>query len=101
MAFEKVIIAQQSDKVREETKTCQAASPQALANWLNEERIETTIETFGGAVGEGLLRLAEEHGSGLIVMGAYGHSRMGEMLFGGTSRALLNASSGPALALSH
>ena len=101
MGYQKVIIAQQPDKVREETKVCQASSPQALTECLGEERIETKIEIFEGAVGEGLLRLSETYGSGLIVMGAYGHSRMGEMLFGGTSRALLNASDGPALALSH
>lgn len=101
MAYGKVIIAQQPDKVREEIKVCEAASPKALADWLGEERIEAKIETFEGAVGEGLLSLSQKHKSGLIVMGAYGHSRMGEMLFGGTSRALLNATDGPALALAH
>lgn len=100
-AYEKVIIAQHPGKLREARKACASTAPGALKDWLGEARIEATLETFDGAVDEGLLQIAASHGSGLVVMGAYGHSRMGEMLFGGTSRALLNASEGPALAMAH
>ena len=36
-----------------------------------------------------LLRLAKEAGADLIVTGAYGHSRLGEWMFGGMTRGLL------------
>jgi len=36
-----------------------------------------------------LLRLAKEAGADLIVTGAYGHSRLGEWIFGGMTRGLL------------
>lgn len=37
-----------------------------------------------------LARFAQEHGAGLIVMGAYGHSRLREALLGGTTRDALH-----------
>jgi nucleotide-binding universal stress UspA family protein len=37
-----------------------------------------------------LLRLAKEVNADLIVTGAYGHSRLGEWIFGGMTRGLLN-----------
>jgi nucleotide-binding universal stress UspA family protein len=36
-----------------------------------------------------LVRLAKEQGADLIVTGAYGHSRLGEWIFGGMTRSLL------------
>jgi len=50
--------------------------------------------------GEALLRAADEMGSGLIVMGCYGHSRFTEMVFGGTTRHVLSHIERPIL-LSH
>ena len=40
-----------------------------------------------------LSKLAHEEGADLIVTGAYGHSRLGEWIFGGVTRDLLAASS--------
>ena len=40
-------------------------------------------------VDEALVRYAEGVNAGMIVMGGYGHSRAGEFLFGGVTRALL------------
>ena len=37
-----------------------------------------------------LLRVAKDHGADLIVTGAYGHSRLGEWVFGGMTRGLLD-----------
>jgi nucleotide-binding universal stress UspA family protein len=37
-----------------------------------------------------LIRVAEEDGADLIVAGAYGHSRLGEWMFGGMTRGLLD-----------
>jgi len=47
-----------------------------------------------------LFELADQHAADLIVAGAYGHSRLGEWVFGGFTRALL-AQTGRAVLLSH
>ncbi len=54
----------------------------------------------GISEGDNLLSRAAEAGADLIVMGAYGHSRAAEFVFGGTTRDLLQHSSIP-LSLSH
>ena len=100
-SFGEAVIAYNPDKDREIGGTAQIATPEALTDWLHDERINTKIETFKGKVSDGLLKIASAHKAGLIVMGAYGHSRIGQMLFGGTSRALMQAEDGPALALAH
>ncbi len=99
--YSHVVIAQHPGKMRQDNKAAAMTSPQALATWLQKEGLRTEIAEFSGKISDGLLQLADKHHAGLLVMGAYGHSRLGEMLFGGTSQALLNASSGPVLALSH
>ena len=48
-------------------------------------------------VGEALLDVARERGAGLIVMGAYSHSRLREMVFGGVTRDMLNHADRPVL----
>jgi nucleotide-binding universal stress UspA family protein len=39
-----------------------------------------------------LIRLAQDEGADLLVAGAYGHSRLGEWIFGGMTRDLLATS---------
>ncbi len=46
--------------------------------------------TDGQDEGQALMRCAEDVGAGLIVMGAYGHSRLAEFIFGGATRFVLN-----------
>jgi nucleotide-binding universal stress UspA family protein len=58
------------------------------------------ISTAGEDAGSALLNAANDTGSGLIVMGAYGHSRLREYIFGGTTRAMLTAMDRPVL-MSH
>jgi nucleotide-binding universal stress UspA family protein len=58
---------------------------------------------LGGAditVGDLLLSYAADHGIDLIVMGAYGHTRLREVILGGATRHLLQAMTVPVL-LSH
>ena len=43
----------------------------------------------------------QERGADLLVMGAYGHSRVREYLFGGVTRYFLEQVAGPALLLAH
>jgi nucleotide-binding universal stress UspA family protein len=50
-----------------------------------------------GDVGETLLMLAGEHACDLVVLGAYGHSRLRETLLGGVTRTVLEAMIVPVL----
>jgi nucleotide-binding universal stress UspA family protein len=45
-----------------------------------------------GSTATRLLRLASDEGADLLVAGAYGHSRLGEWVFGGVTQELLSAS---------
>lgn len=53
-----------------------------------------------GDVAQMLLSAVSEAGADLLVAGAFGHPRLQEFIFGGTTRTLLN-SGGPSLFLSH
>ena len=100
-AYGYAIIVQHPGKIRDRHQVSSSVSPQALADWLHEERVETKLVEIDGKVSAGLLKVAREHKAGLLVMGAYGHSRLGELFFGGTSKAMLNGPDVPALALVH
>lgn len=97
-AFGEVIIAQ-NHKDAERDGARPDIAPGSLADWLQRKGVSPRLESLDGEVAGALLSLAERSGASLIVAGAYGHSRLGERLFGGTSRRLLAAGSGPALAL--
>lgn len=60
---------------------------------------ERTISA-GLPVGEALLSRAADLGADLIVMGAYGHSRVRELLLGGATRSVLRSMTVPVL-MSH
>jgi nucleotide-binding universal stress UspA family protein len=56
------------------------------------------VATDSRSVGDTLLASAAEHDASLLVMGAYSHSRLREMLLGGATRHILkNASARPVL----
>jgi nucleotide-binding universal stress UspA family protein len=44
------------------------------------------------SVAQKLIELAKSENADLIVTGAYGHSRLGEWIFGGVTRDLLRSS---------
>jgi nucleotide-binding universal stress UspA family protein len=54
-----------------------------------------------GSIEETLLDAACERGADLLVMGAYSHTRMRELLFGGVTRFFLSEPTAPALFLAH
>ena len=56
--------------------------------------------TGGLDTGDAFLSLASDLGSDMLVMGAYGHSRMREFVFGGTTRTILESMTLPVL-MSH
>lgn len=55
------------------------------------------LEAGGSDVGATLVREAQNDNAGLIVMGAYGHSRLREFVLGGATRSVLNECALPLL----
>ena len=71
-----------------------------LAEWLDRHSITAKVAPIrieGWPVGEQLVDEAAKAGADLLVMGAYGHSRMRETIFGGATRSVLNESALPVL----
>lgn len=95
-----VIIAQNEKDVHKDS-TRDVAAPHALHDWLSQHRIPSKVMEIEGEVASGLLAMAKGSGAAMIVAGAYGHSRLAERIFGGTTRRLLAADEAPALALAH
>jgi nucleotide-binding universal stress UspA family protein len=62
---------------------------------------ELTTLTKQGSIEETIDRAARGAGADLLVMGAFGHSRMREFLFGGVTRYFLESADAPALLLAH
>ena len=71
-----------------------------LADWLDRHRVSAETQHVGlegWPVGEQLVDEAAKAGADLLVMGAYGRSRMRETIFGGATRSVLNESTLPVL----
>jgi len=63
-----------------------------IAEALDRHKIKTevtNVSSDGMTVGETLLRAANDYGADILVLGAYGHSRFSEMVFGGVTRHVL------------
>lgn len=73
-----------------------------LVEFLAARGVKATVKVLeGGNDAAGLLLgAAQDVGANLLVAGAFGHPRLQEFIFGGTTRTLLN-SDGPSLFLSH
>lgn len=97
-AFGDVIIAQ-NRKDAERDGARPGTATDSLEDWLKRKGVKVRTESLDGEVASALLALASRTGATMIIAGAYGHSRLGERLFGGTSRRLLEADNAPALAL--
>jgi nucleotide-binding universal stress UspA family protein len=50
---------------------------------------ELEVRTTSKGIEDALVGMAQQRGAGMIVIGGYSHSRAGEFLFGGVTRALL------------
>lgn len=74
----------------------------SMRQWLAFQGVdaEARDEITPLAIGDAMLNGASDMGADLIVMGAYGHSRWSERLFGGVSRTLLGSMTVPVL-MSH
>jgi nucleotide-binding universal stress UspA family protein len=74
-----------------------------LAEMLARHGIKAEVKNISAAgedAGHALITCASDEGCGLIVMGAYGHSRLREYIFGGTTRHMLQSMDRPVL-MSH
>jgi nucleotide-binding universal stress UspA family protein len=75
----------------EEAKGVKIPATQAR-DYLSRHGIDCRIESrlqLGDSIAEDILAGAYVEGASCIVMGGYGHSRAGELLFGGVTRTLL------------
>jgi nucleotide-binding universal stress UspA family protein len=78
--------------------------PDRLRRFLEMRGVAAEVQTLNesGDVASILLKAAIGVGANLLVVGAFGHPRLQEFIFGGTTRSLLNAASdSPSLFLSH
>lgn len=60
-------------------------------------KVEVVVERGGTPAGQALLGIAQDAGAGLLVSGAYGHSRYREIVLGGATRVLLERAPLPVL----
>jgi nucleotide-binding universal stress UspA family protein len=100
-SFKNVIIAENPEKVRHQWANACEGSAERLTELLHEQRLNVERVTLEGPVSDTLLDACDAHNVSLAVMGAYGHTRIGQMLFGGTTSKMLRAETAPALALCH
>jgi nucleotide-binding universal stress UspA family protein len=64
----------------------------------HEVKAEVRQVASGGTnIGQALLAQAREEAADLLVMGGYGHSRLREMMLGGTTRSILEHMTLPVL----
>ncbi|HEY1719687.1 MAG TPA: universal stress protein [Magnetospirillaceae bacterium] len=75
---------------------------EGLVAYLAKHDVTASFRTFvaggpGGDVGRGLLTEAEKEGCDLVVMGAFTHSRLRQLILGGVTRAVLNSATLPVL----
>jgi nucleotide-binding universal stress UspA family protein len=78
------------------------AALEAMA-YLSRHGIKAELAELApqGSTQETLARAVRDRNAGLLVMGAYGKSRMREYLFGGVTQYFLTEASAPALLLAH
>lgn len=75
----------------EETKDVKIPGTQAR-DYLSRHGIDSRVESrlqLGDTIADDILAGAYVEGASCIVMGGYGHSRAGELLFGGVTRTML------------
>ncbi|MEM9573957.1 MAG: universal stress protein [Pseudomonadota bacterium] len=71
-----------------------------VATWLSRQGCKVTVQQLasgGRSIGECINAHAKQAGADLIVMGAYGHSKLRERIFGGTTHMILDEASTPVL----
>jgi len=80
------------------------ASQERVLAYLRCHGIKASAKVASPAtrsIGEGILAAAGEEDAGLVVMGAYSHSRLREMLLGGATRHVLNTAAATPVLMAH
>ena len=79
------------------------ADPKRVTDYLRGHgvAVDTVINVRGRKIGPTLLQGAADFGAGLLVAGAYRHSRLQEAIFGGATQAFLSEADGPHLLIAH
>jgi len=76
--------------------------PEQLAEYLRLRGVkEVEVERIEGHGKDALASIVRSTDAGLLVAGAYGHTRLREALFGGATRSFLSGEDGPHLFLAH
>jgi nucleotide-binding universal stress UspA family protein len=70
-----------------------------LGAWLARQGVRARVEAQHAAIdaGNALLSLAADRQAGMLVMGAYGHTRFRELVLGGVTRTVLKSMTAPVL----
>lgn len=68
-----------------------------IARWLSAHGVEATLQRFDSDIepAAAILNHVSDNGCDLIVMGAYGHSRLRETVLGGATRTVLRQMTAP------
>jgi nucleotide-binding universal stress UspA family protein len=100
-AARRVIIVRNVDDQTPETLA--SGDPARLVDYLKLHGVNAveTRELRGERVAQSLLEGARREGCEVLVAGAYGRPRLFETVLGGTTRALVQAVSGPSVLLAH
>ena len=96
-----MVVARKGKVPRTEAESDALPDPaEALVAYLAKHKVKATTQTVdpqGKHVGHALLEEATKQNCDLLVMGAYGHSRLREMILGGATREVLAQSTIPVL----
>lgn len=71
-----------------------------LAKWLSHHGCNVTVNQYpsgGTEIATNIQRRAQEIGADIVVMGAFGRSRLRELVLGGTTRSMLHQTDTPVL----
>jgi nucleotide-binding universal stress UspA family protein len=63
-----------------------------LASWLSRHGCNVTIEQYpsgGDEIANCIIKRASEKGADIVVMGGYGHMKIRQQIFGGTTKSML------------
>ena len=71
-----------------------------VAAWLTHQGCKVAVQQYpsgGEEIAKAIMQRFKETGGDLVVMGAYDHSRLREVVFGGTTRTMIEQSDCPVL----
>jgi nucleotide-binding universal stress UspA family protein len=99
--MEKVLVVQSPDAVPERRKPFSGPERVVARIGASGGTAEHAVFDGGSNVAAELVALCADFGADLLVCGAYGHSRLGELVLGGTSKDLLANAASPSLFIHH